>query len=382
MNKCNSIIKYIRVAQATYIRANGNSTVLSTVMNHFDNKPSEEYIQNLIESGCIYYRQPLSECKTTPPNPNRIFTNIDLAKDSILKVFFYPRPYSMEHVRCEDPSKYIIFENQYFLIVDKPHGLDVGPIVDNYHGNITAIIGDYIEKRDNRKHKLYNPHRIDGPTRGLIVIIKDPDFLKKFNKMIIKNEVSKIYKAFLPKSSNQNIINPGLYRHYMSPDNVLPKVMVNEKLEKYHECLLQVLNVEEKEISIPIDIDEVSLDLLQTPINFEQVGKGDYRKQMKSIPFYVVDINLITGRTHQIRAQFSKMGYPLLGDRLYGGKKILDLDQQNSYSGNKNYRKMNQDLGKMIGLVSHQLSFKCPITGVDYCFTIKENSYNVNKLKL
>ncbi|KAK5578064.1 hypothetical protein RB653_003016 [Dictyostelium firmibasis] len=373
-NSCKSLVKYIKVSNVSYLIVEKEDTISNTLIKHYDNRPTKEYIDQLLKIGCIYHQDPIeiTKIKTVP---RRVQIDKVIGKGSLLKYFFYPRVDTTDHIDFNNFNKYIIYENQYFLVVDKPHGINLGSIVDHLHNNFTSFLKDWLKKRrlnDNSDHKfnLNNPHLLDSPTRGLCVIAKDPIFLSKFNKLLSDGKVSKIYKAFVPIKENDDSsieIKPGIYKHFMKSTSYSPKILFDEQDEtnSLKECLLKVLKVERKEIYVPLGVKDVSIDLLQN-LNFNDVGKGNLRKQTKRLLFNVVDIQLITGRTHQIRTQLSRLGFPLLSDIMYGGKSLNYLLTEDTDL--KNYDSLHWP--KMIGLIAFNLSFQCPITKEKYDFNI------------
>ncbi|KAN0035660.1 hypothetical protein ACTA71_004944 [Dictyostelium dimigraforme] len=384
-NSCKSLVKYIKVANVSYLIVKKEDTISNLLINHYDNRPTKEYIEELLKIGCIYHQDPMEVTKNKTI-PKRVQIDKIIREGSLLKYFFYPRVDSIDHIDFKNFNKYIIYQNQNFMVVDKPHGINIGPIVDHLHNNFTSFVKDWLKRENNninnnnnnnnlgsKNFNLYNPHLLDSPTRGLCVIAKDPNFLSKFNKLLFDKKVSKKYKAFIPiTENNENIeIKPGIYKHFMKTTSYSPKILFDEQDEdnSFKECLLNVLKVERKEIYVPLGIKDVSIDLLQNDLDFNDIGKGNLRKQTKKLLFNVIDIQLITGRTHQIRAQLSKLGFPLLSDIMYGGKSLNHL-----LTDDINIK--NQDslhYPKMIGLISFNLSFQCPITKENFNFNISNS---------
>ncbi|KAM9964339.1 hypothetical protein ACTFIW_004097 [Dictyostelium discoideum] len=373
-SSCKSLVKYFKVANVSYLIVDREDTISNILINHYNNTPTKEYINQLLETGCIYHQESIEVTKTKTI-PKRVQIDKVINKGSLLKYFFYPRVDSTNHIDFKNFNKYIIFENQYFLVIDKPHGINVGPIVDHLHNNFTSFVKDWLKKRNNNYNDndnliLYNPHNLDSPTRGLLVIAKDFNFLSKFNKLLSDKKVSKKYKAFIPiKENEENIeIKPGIYKHFMEITNHSPKKLFDEQNQdnSLRECLLKVLKVERKEIYVPLGLKDVSIDLLQDDLQFDDIGKGDFRKKTKKLLFHVVEIQLITGRTHQIRAQLSKLGFPLLSDIMYGGTSLNHLITDDNDI--KNFE--SKYYPKMIGLISFNLSFQCPITNENFNFNI------------
>jgi 23S rRNA pseudouridine1911/1915/1917 synthase len=247
-------------------------------------------LQWLIEFGAVYKNQSRILDAGSAVNPS-----------DTVRVHFDPRRYDVDF---EDLQRRIIFQNADFIIINKPSGLPMHPTLDNLNENLISGL----------KQKAYVTHRLDVPTSGLVLVAKTPEYQTLFNKLVSQRELKKTYLARTMKP-----IEPNLYRHYMketvrAPKEVareLPKCSAELK-DKWSECLLRVLDC-------------------------QRLKSGGFE----------VKIQLLTGRTHQIRAQLSFEGAPLIGDEMYGG---IIHDQ--------------------FGLHASELVFTCPKTGSAYQYKV------------
>jgi 23S rRNA pseudouridine1911/1915/1917 synthase len=226
--------------------------------------------------------------------------NIDKEKlvtsKDVLRVHINPKRYPF---RTGELEERIVFENEDFLIINKPSGLPMHPTLDNLHENLIGGFGK----------KLFVTHRLDVPTSGLVLVAKSKEYQIAFNEIIYRREIKKIYEAHVLKSPTQNISTGELF-HYMKKSVAAPKIIMREKpndMTLWQECRLKINSVRENKLTI----------------------------------------ELLTGRTHQIRAQLAFEGLPILGDEMYGGP-------QSSY----------------FGLKSTFLSFKCPKSGEQRSFEL------------
>ena len=204
----------------------------------------------------------------------RITENLSLNEGQYLRVHTKPRRFPKEK---RSGSTKVVWENENYLVVDKPHGLPCHPTVDNLHENLLAEI--------NQNNHLFLTHRLDVATGGLLVLAKSLTAQSQFNRALTEGKIQKHYMArlSLPPASL------GLWEHWMEPSPKAPKTVHSHQgpASDYLNCLLEIENLE----------------------------KDLYK------------IKLITGRTHQIRAQAKAMGAPICGDTSYGAEKIYDYER-------------------------------------------------------
>ncbi|MEQ1723091.1 MAG: RluA family pseudouridine synthase [Pseudobdellovibrio sp.] len=214
----------------------------------------EEDFRMLLKIGAIYV------------NGERQTKDKIVSEHSDVHVYTEPKRYKCDY----DWSSLIVFENDFFLVLNKPSGIPCHPVIDN------AIENSLTQVSLARKYPLFITHRLDRLTSGLIVYAKKQVFAKDFNNQLRKRSVRKKYVALIESSE----ILPAKLTHYMDPAVGLPKKLSNQETAGWQICELEIL---------------------------EQ--KDNWLK-----------INLLTGRTHQIRAQLSQIGAPIVGDSLYGAK--------------------------------------------------------------
>ncbi len=166
----------------------------------------------------------------------------------------------------------IVEETEDFLVLDKPGGLPTHPTLDNFIDN--AKVG----LEHELKIPIYTTHRLDVPTEGLLLFAKNAQAQKSLNREFSLGRVEKIYRSL-----NKNSVALGKHLHYMDPESRVPKKMDVNENPSWWRCELEVL------------------------------------KRGRMNDHYWHEIRLLTGKTHQIRAQFSLLGAPVIGDWAYSG---------------------------------------------------------------
>ncbi|HEX7675694.1 MAG TPA: RluA family pseudouridine synthase [Bdellovibrio sp.] len=250
-------------------------------------------IAELFDLGAIYL------------NGERLREDFSVSEGAYLRVHSKPRRFPKNDGLW---AKRIIFENEHFLIVNKISGLPVHASVDNIRENVQSYLEETLSKQ------VYVTHRLDVPTKGLMVYGKTAEFQTAFNKMLIARELKKIYRATVKLALDQKLPT-GILTHYMEPSPRAPKTVDSVAHPGWQNCILEI--IEAKEIA---------------PQTHE------------------LKIHLHTGRTHQIRAQLSFEKCPIIGDHAYGAEKIWDEER--------------------IELEACELEFTNPLTGELHHFKI------------
>ena len=207
-----------------------------------------------------------------------------LSKGDWVEVIFPPEKRSKWMEPIAMPLN-ILYEDDHVLIIDKPAGLATIP--SRHHPTHTLANG--VIHYYNQKNLPYTVHivtRLDRDTSGLVLIAKQR------------------------------------YSH-----SILFKDQQNEAVNREYMAVVEgVLKEKEGVISAPIARDSHSI-LKRTVSDIGQRAITHYTVKEETPFASLVDIQLETGRTHQIRVHFEYIGHPLFGDSLYSGK-LDDIDRQ------------------------------------------------------
>ena len=206
------------------------------------------------------------------------------------------------YLTVASPKLNIVYEDDQILLVDKRPGLAVHPHDGAEYGR-TLI--DHIQAYLYQKHEWsprsensFTPalcNRIDRNTGGIVIAAKTAEALRVMNQKIKDREMDKRYLAIVEGTPKPK---EGSLKGYLFKDAKQNRVFVTD-----------------------------------TPQPGSKSCQTDYRSLTTGNGLTLVECKLITGRTHQIRAQFAHAGHPLLGDGKYGKlDKRFDRNYQALYS--------------------------------------------------
>lgn len=192
-----------------------------------------------------------------------------------------------EFVRIDNNFK-VTYEDENILMVEKWPNLLVHSDTKGGAPTLTDYVLSYLyDKGDYEPEKeiTFTPapcNRLDRNTSGVVIFGKNFKYLKALNEAIRERDIEKYYMALV-----QGRIKDGIYTGYIlkNEDANISKVYKNEVPNS-------------KEIAMEVK-------------NIQSCGT-----------FSLIEINLLTGRSHQLRAHLASLGNPIVGDSKYGDKKL------------------------------------------------------------
>jgi 23S rRNA pseudouridine955/2504/2580 synthase len=184
------------------------------------------------------------------------------------------------------PQLNIVYEDENLLLCDKRPGLLCHPDQREYVNTLITQIQAYLYQKkewDPRAEHAFTPalcNRIDRNTGGIVIAAKNAQTLRIMNQKIKDREMQKFYLCIV---HGQLKPREGQLKGYLLKDE-----------------------------------DRAQVKVYDRPIPGGKTCVTDYKVLREKDGLSLVECDLITGRTHQIRAQFAAAGHPLLGDGKYG----------------------------------------------------------------
>lgn len=178
----------------------------------------------------------------------------------------------------------IVYEDNHIIVVNKVPG----EIVQGDKTGDTPLsekIKDYLKEKYNKPGNVFCGvvHRIDRPVGGLVIFAKTSKALERLNKMLREGNIHKTYWAIVEGKLETPV---DTLKDFLKSDGRINKTFVTS------------------------DKDPEAKESILT---YNTISEGER--------YTLLEINLLTGRKHQIRAQFSHLGHPIKGDLKYGAKR-------------------------------------------------------------
>lgn len=174
----------------------------------------------------------------------------------------------------------VLYEDNHIIVVEKePNILSQSDITKDK--DMLTLVKEYIKEKYNKPGNVYLGllHRLDRPVGGIMIFAKTSKAASRMSEQIKNHKFKKTYLAVINGILKDE---KGIFKDYLEKDEKGNTKISTEEKGKYAELEYNVL-------------------------------KEDKIKKNS-----LVEINLKTGRHHQIRVQFSSRGYPLCGDQRYG----------------------------------------------------------------
>lgn len=223
----------------------------------------------------------------------------------------------------------VIFEDNKILVVEKPFGIPVQADITGDE-DLLSLLKKYLKEKDKKPGNVFLGlvHRLDRPVGGVMVFAKNSKAAGRISAQIRNKDFKKKYLAVV----EGNLEKAGTLTNHIRKNKTLKKAEV---------------------------FDEAHFDSKEAKLRYKVLDK----KENLSL----VEIELITGKYHQIRSQFAHVNHPVVGDFKYGSK--INLNEGNDI--------------KEIALLSYEIGFQHPGTQKKVVFNAKlPDRYPWNLFKL
>lgn len=246
----------------------------------------DKFLMNFIENATRNKIQQAAKDGNIYVNDKPVKQNYKVKGNDVVKVLFAHPPHENLLVG-EDISIDIIYEDDDLLVVNKPAGMVVHPGHGNYSGTlINALIHHFENLPKNADDRPGLVHRIDKDTSGLLVIAKTEEAMTHLAKQFFDKTSERLYYALVWGNvvDDEGTIDGPIGRH---PKNRLQNTVYLDDPEKGKPAVT----------------------------HYKVIERFGY--------VTLVQCELETGRTHQIRVHMKHIGHTLFNDERYGGDKIL-----------------------------------------------------------
>lgn len=187
-------------------------------------------------------------------------------------------------MRSNPNNLQVLYEDNHLVIINKR----VGDIVQGDKTGdlpLSEVVKLYLGEKYNKPGNVFLGvvHRLDRPTSGIVIFARTSKALTRLNKMLVDKKIDKTYWA-----------------------------LVSGSIKNEEDTLINYLKKNEKTNKTTVFPDETD-DTKKAVLHYKLLKQLDH--------YSLLEIDLETGRHHQIRAQFSFLGHPIKGDLKYGFKR-------------------------------------------------------------
>lgn len=243
---------------------------IDQALSHLDHSLSRTFVRKLIDFGGVHLNGRRSRTCSLQINSG---DKIELFIDGLPF-----KPFVLD-------DNQVVYQDDYILVINKPAGIDCQPTPSRYKGTVYSALLNYLVNPYQRHQKpsIGMVQRLDRDTSGLMVFSIHPRAHKNMTAQFTSRTIEKFYLAIV---AGQLAPEEGEIKSFLARNR--------------------------------------ATNLMKSVEKGGQEAITRYRTVTSSHAATIVEIELLTGRSHQIRAHFSEAGHPLLGDLRYGGPSTFD----------------------------------------------------------
>jgi 23S rRNA pseudouridine1911/1915/1917 synthase len=242
----------------------------------FERERVDSYLASIYTEYSRSYFQKLTDKQKIFVNDKHALASHKLKKGDIVSFEF-----DNEKKLQIEPEKIklgIIYEDDDVIIVNKQPGIVVHPS----YGHPTSTLLNALMARSKGKYNPYLVHRLDKDTSGLIIFAKNEKSKISISKQLQKRTVKKVYLA------------------------AVKGIIVENK----------------GRIEAPLGRSPQNRKLMSVNALAKKMAISEFKVLARRDGYTLVEVRIITGRTHQIRSHMKYINHPVVGDRQYGGSEV------------------------------------------------------------
>ncbi len=203
-------------------------------------------------------------------NNQAVYNYYKLKNNDLLEVII-PVDEENENIKPINKEFKILYEDSYLLIIDKEPNLACLPTKKHFNNSLANHVSGYY-RRTGKASGIHFVNRLDFATAGIVVLAKDTYTTTLMKEAILEKKYLLEVKGIL---NEDGVIETGIKK---DPDSAIKRM--------------------------------VTYDFINSKTIYKVLKKHDTTT--------LIEATLITGKTHQLRLHFSNLGYPIVGDKLYG----------------------------------------------------------------
>lgn len=233
----------------------------------------------------------------------------------------------------------IVYEDEAVLVIRKPAGLATESAGIGQKDVVSELKNYVAKKNPGKMPYLGVVHRLDQPVEGLLVFAKTKKAAENLTAQLGKGTLKKEYLAVVCGKVPENT---GRLVDYLAKEKGM--AVVKDAADAQSEKDADAQAKKDADVQAEKAADAQAKKAVLT-----------YMKKAETEKFTLLAVQIETGRFHQIRAQLSHAGFPILGDEKYGSEESKELSREKKI--------------RFTALCAASLSFRHPVTGKVMAFT-------------
>ncbi|MDR2251485.1 MAG: RluA family pseudouridine synthase [Endomicrobium sp.] len=242
----------------------------------FERERIDSYLASIYQEYSRSYFQKLTDKQKIFVNDKPVFASYKLKRGDVISFEFEKE--GKLRIKPEKIKLDIIYEDDDIILVNKQPGIVVHPS----YGHPSGTLLNALMAHSKGKYNPYLVHRLDKDTSGLIIFAKNEKSKISISKQLQKRAVKKIYLAAVKGTIVEN----------------------------------------KGRIEAPLGRSSQNRKLMSVNPLAKKMAISEFKVLARRDGYTLVEVRIITGRTHQIRSHMKYINHPLVGDQQYGGSEV------------------------------------------------------------